>query len=86
MKGEADGNVKRQPWQIEQRGRSASGKEGADRIEIAKRLRLTAADGQAQLQADDGVIHPGGQHLIEAIGDAHQQTAAYGIEQPLKRI
>jgi hypothetical protein len=86
MKCETDGNVKRQPGQIEQRGRPASRQERADRVEIAKRLRLTAAHRHAQLQADHRIVNPGGQKLIEPIGDAHQQTPAHRIEKPLKRI
>jgi hypothetical protein len=83
-KGEADGDVERNPGQVEQRGRPQAGEERADGIEIAHRLQALAAGPCPQRQPHDDVVDARAQPAIKLIADAHQQSTARNLQQGLK--
>jgi len=75
MEGEADCEIERQPWQIEQRARPHAGQERPDVVEITQRLQPFAATAGHQRQADHGLEHPATQAFVERGADADQDTA-----------
>ena len=67
---EADRQIDRQPGQIEEGDRPGAGKEGAQRIEVAQGLQAVAAVAGLERQADQRLVDPAAQRLVETRADA----------------
>ena len=86
VEGEADGEIERQPGQIEERARSHAAEEGADIVEVAQRLEALVAAADQQRQAHDGVEHALVQGLVERGADPPQDPVADHVEHALRRV
>ena len=84
VKGEANGDVERNPRQVEQRGRTKPREKRPDRVEVAHRLQPVAAGPRPQRQPHDEIVNARPQFAIKLIADAHQQPAARDLQQGLK--
>ncbi len=82
----ADGEIDRHPRQIEERHRADAGEKAAHRIEIADRLRTVTLVADLERQPDDGVVDPHAHRLVEAMADAHQDTAADHVDDALRGV
>jgi hypothetical protein len=83
VEGEADGEVERNPREIEQRRRARARQERADRIEVADRLLAIAS--RLGPRAHDRIEDPRAYAGMELVADAHEQTAARDVQQALER-
>ncbi|MGY4431517.1 hypothetical protein ACVWWO_003994 [Bradyrhizobium sp. F1.13.1] len=86
VEGEADGEIERQPGQIEERARAHAAKKGADIVEIAQRLKPLVAAADQQRQADDGVEHPLVQGFVQRGADPAQNPVADHVQNALRHV
>ena len=86
MKHETDDQIDRHPRQIEQCDRADAGQKAAHRVEVADRLRAFGPAAGFQRQPHDGIIDAHAHRLVEAVADAHQDTAADRFDDALRRI
>ena len=86
MERETDGEVQRQPWQIEQRTRPHPGEERAHIVEVAERLKPFAAVTDEQRHAHNDIVDPAAEHLVQCRSYADQDTAADQVENALNHI
>ena len=80
---ETNGEVERQPGQIEERARPLAAEEGADVIEVAQRLQAFVAGADHQRQAHDGFEHAGIDGFIERGADAAENPSPDQVEAAL---
>ncbi len=83
---EAQGQIDRQPRQVEEHGRPAAGEEAADLIEVAHELRPVAADGGLAGPQDGGAEDALAQSLVDMGADRQQQPAADEVEQAVEGV
>ena len=80
MERKADGEIERQPGQIEECARPLASEERADVVEVAERLQALIAAADHQRQAHDGLEHPGVDGFVERGADAAENPAPDQVE------
>ena len=86
VEGEADREIERQPWQVEEGARPHAAEERTDIVEIAQRLQPFAASAAHQRQSHHDVEHARVQGLVERGADAAEDAAAQQIEEALRHV
>ena len=86
VEGKTDGEIERQPGQVEERARPHAAEERADIVEIAQRLQTLVAAADQQRQAHDGVEHALVERFVERGADPPQDAAADHVEHALRHV
>ena len=86
MEGEADREIERHPRQVEQGCRPVAREEAAHIVEVAQGLKTVVGEPRMERQANDGLMDPARDLMIEALADAKQHAGANDVEDGLEGV
>ena len=84
VKGKTDGEIERQPWQVEQGGGPGARQYRPYRIEVADRLQSVAAPAGAERQAYHQLVNTVAEPPVDLVSDPDQHAAPGNLQDALE--